>query len=122
MQTRPGGLIFTNLVEFDSLYGHRRDPEGYAGALADLDAQLPELLSAVQAGDWLLFVSDHGNDPTHGGTDHTREHGLLLAYNPGVPAHDLSTRASFADVGATVAELLGVGWNGKGSSFAKQLA
>ncbi len=121
MQARPDGLIFTNLVEFDSLYGHRRDPEGYAGALENLDARLPELLGAVQHGDWLLFVSDHGNDPTHGGTDHTREHGLLLAYSPGVPAHDLGTRASFADIGATVAELLGVDWDGKGSSFASQL-
>ncbi len=121
MRARPNGLIFTNLVEFDSLYGHRRDPEGYSGALADLDARLPELLGAVQQGDWLLFVSDHGNDPTHGGTDHTREHGLLLSYSPGVLAHDLGTRSSFADVGATVAELLEVGWDGKGSSFAKQL-
>ncbi len=121
MARRPDGLVFCNLVEFDSLYGHRRDPEGYAGALQETDARLPELLNAVGAEDWLLFVSDHGNDPTHGGTDHTREYGLLLAYSPGTAARDLGTRSSFADVGATVAELLGVAWAGKGSSFAQEL-
>ncbi len=117
MRERPDGLIFCNLVEFDSLYGHRRDPEGYAGALEETDARLPELLDAVKSGDWLLFVSDHGNDPTHGGTDHTREYGLLLAYSPGVTGQDLGTRGSFADVGATISELLSVAWEGKGSSF-----
>lgn len=116
----PNGLVFCNLVEFDSLYGHRRDPRGYADALRATDARLPELLAAVLPGDCLLFVSDHGNDPTRGGTDHTREYGLLLAYSPGAAARDLETR-SFADVGATVAELLGVRWGGKGSSFASQL-
>jgi phosphopentomutase len=121
MKRRPNGLVFCNLVEFDSLYGHRRDPGGYARALAEVDARLPELLAAVAPGDWLMFVSDHGNDPTHHGTDHTREYGLLLAYSPGAAAQDLGTRASFADVGATVAELLGVRWEGKGSSFAPQL-
>ncbi len=121
MQNRPDGLIFCNLVEFDSLYGHRRDPEGYANALRATDERLPELLEAVHPGDWLLFVSDHGNDPTHGGTDHTREYGLLLAHSPGVAAKDLGTRESFADVGATVADLLGVAWAGAGSSFAPQL-
>ena len=121
MKGRPEGLIFTNLVEFDSLYGHRRDPEGYARALADVDARLPDLLAATGNGDWLLFVSDHGNDPTHSGTDHTREYGLLLAYSPGVGGTDLGTRTSFSDVGATVAELLGVPWTGAGESFAPQL-
>ena len=121
MHERPDGLIFCNLVEFDSLYGHRRDPEGYADALAETDARLPELLAAVNSGDWLLFVSDHGNDPTFRGTDHTREYGLLLAYSPDVATKNLGTRSSFADVGATVAELLGVTWEGEGSSFAPQL-
>ncbi len=120
MKGRPDGLVFCNLVEFDSLYGHRRDPHGYADALRDADARLPELLAAVLPGDWLLLVSDHGNDPTHTGTDHTREYGLLLAYSPGAAARGLGTR-SFADVGATVAELLGVSWGGKGSSFAPHL-
>ena len=122
MRERPDGLVFCNLVEFDSLYGHRRDPAGYADALAETDARLPELLDGVpNSGDWLLFVSDHGNDPTFRGTDHTREYGLLLAYSPGIAAKDLGTRTSFADVGATVAELLGVTWQGEGSSFAPQL-
>ena len=67
MRKDPDGLVFCNLVEFDSLYGHRRDPHGYADALRATDTRLPELLAAVRPGDWLLFVSDHGNDPTHGG-------------------------------------------------------
>lgn len=122
MKTRPDGLVFVNLVEFDSLYGHRRDAGGYAQALADFDERLPEILAAVNEGDTLLLVSDHGNDPTWAGTDHTREYGLLLAYRPGSQGQDLGTRASFADVGATVAELLEVAWNGAGESFAGQLS
>ncbi len=121
MRRRPQGLVFTNLVEFDSLYGHRRDPAGYARALAEVDARVPELLAAVGDDDVLVFVSDHGNDPTWPGTDHTREHGLLLAYAPGRAGRDLGTRSSFTDVGATVAELLGVAWSGAGTSFAAAL-
>ncbi len=118
MAERPDGLIFTNLVEFDSLYGHRRDPRGYASALEEFDERLPALLAAVGPGDALILVSDHGNDPTWPGTDHTREHGLLLHYRPGVAARSLGTRGTFADVGATVAALLGVAWDGLGTSFA----
>lgn len=121
MAERPGGLVFTNLVEFDSLYGHRRDPAGYAAALVEFDAQVPALLAATHPGDLLLFVSDHGNDPTWHGTDHTREHGLLLAYAPGGAATALGTRDTFSDVGATVAQWLGVPWNGLGLSFASEL-
>lgn len=121
MGQRPSGLVFTNLVEFDSLYGHRRDPAGYANALAELDARVPELLAATGPDDLLLFVSDHGNDPTWHGTDHTREHGLLLAYAPGGPALDLGTRDGFSDVGATVAAWLGAPWHGRGRSFATQV-
>ncbi|HET8985000.1 MAG TPA: phosphopentomutase [Trueperaceae bacterium] len=121
MLERPAGLVMTNLVEFDSLYGHRRDPHGYARALEYLDGRLPELLAACVDGDVLMFVSDHGNDPTWTGTDHTREHGLLLAYAPGRAGVDLGTRSSFADVGATVAELLRVDWRGVGESFARVL-
>jgi len=122
MRQRPNGLIMTNLVEFDSLYGHRRNPHGYAAALAEFDARLPELLAACGDGDVLMLVSDHGNDPTWPGTDHTREYGLVLAYSPGRAGSSLGTRGSFADVGATVAELLGVGWRGAGSSFAGSLS
>lgn len=121
MRERPHGLVMTNLVEFDSLYGHRRDTDGYARALEDFDDRVPELLAACGAGDVLMLVSDHGNDPTWTGTDHTREHGLLLAYSPGVHGSALGTRDSFADVGATVAELLAVAWTGVGTSFAASL-
>ncbi len=116
MRERPDGLVFCNLVEFDSLYGHRRDPAGYARALQDVDARLPDLLDAVGEDDTLLFVSDHGNDPTLPGSDHTREYGLLLAYTPGRTGKNLGTRR-FSDIGATVAGLLGVAWDGVGSSF-----
>lgn len=121
MEMGVDGLVMTNLVEFDSLYGHRRDPASYARALAEFDARVPELLAAVRDGDVLMLVSDHGNDPTWHGSDHTREYGLLLAYAPRVPAKDLGTRRSFADVGATVADLLGEVWAGPGESFADAL-
>lgn len=121
MDTGVDGLIMTNLVEFDSVHGHRRDPVTYAGHLRWFDQSLPRLLAAVREGDVLMLVSDHGNDPTWYGTDHTREHGLLLAYAPGLPGTDLGTRGSFADVGATVADLLGEAWAGPGRSFAAAL-
>ena len=117
MRERPNGLVFANLVEFDSLYGHRRNPEGYGQALVDVDRRIPELLAAVAGDDVLMFISDHGNDPTWPGTDHTREYGLLLVYGPRVKPENLGTRSSFADVGATVAKLLGVAWKGNGKAF-----
>lgn len=115
------GLIFTNLVGFDALYGHRRDPVGYARALDAFDRRLPELRAALGPDDVLMLVSDHGNDPSWTGTDHTREHALLLVTGAGVVARPIPTRGSFADVGASVAELLGVPWQGPGSSFARAL-
>ncbi len=121
MRERPHGLTFTNLVGFDALYGHRRDPIGYAKALAEFDARLPELRAALAPGDVLMLVSDQGNDPTFAGTDHTREHALLLATGDRVVPRPIPTRASCADLGATVAELLGVTWDGAGASFATQL-
>jgi len=121
MVERPDGLVFTNLVDFDAAYGHRRNPEGYGAALAAFDARLPELVAATFEGDVLLLVSDHGNDPTWHGTDHTREYGMLLAHGPAAAGRDLGTRQGFSDLGATVAELLGVGWDGPGTSFAASL-
>lgn len=121
LRERPHGLIFTNLVGFDALYGHRRDPVGYANALAAFDARLPELRAALGPGDVLMLVSDHGNDPTFHGTDHTREHALLLVTGDGVVPRPIPTRESFADLGATVADLLAVPWSGAGTSFARQL-
>lgn len=117
----PDGLVFTNLVDFDAAYGHRRNPEGYGAALAAFDARLPELVAMVAPGDVLLLVSDHGNDPTWHGTDHTREYGLLLAHGPAAAGRDLGTREGFSDLGATVAELLEAAWDGPGASFAARL-
>ncbi|MFC4427771.1 phosphopentomutase [Deinococcus navajonensis] len=116
-QAGESGLIFTNLVDFDSKFGHRRDPQGYSGALAAFDAALPDLLAAVPDDGALLLLSDHGNDPTWHGTDHTREHGLLLAWRPGMTPVNLGDRATFADVGATAADALGAAWTGPGESF-----
>jgi phosphopentomutase len=99
------GLIFTNLVDFDMLYGHRRDVEGYARALEHFDARLPEIEAAMNERDLFILTADHGNDPTYRGTDHTREYVPLLAY--GRRAHagvNLGTRRSLADMGQTVAE------------------
>jgi phosphopentomutase len=115
------GLIFTNLVSFDAIFGHRRDPVGYARALVEFDRRLPELRAALGPEDALMLISDHGNDPTWPGTDHTREHGLLLVTGPHVVPRPIPTRESFADVGATAADLLGVPWAGEGVSFAKEL-
>jgi len=97
-------LIFTNLVDFDMLYGHRNDPEGYGAALEYFDSRVPEILSALKPGDLLFITADHGCDPTIGHTDHTREYVPVLAY--GMEAKDLGTRDTFADLGATVYQYL----------------
>ena len=110
------GLVFTNLVDFDSKYGHRRDPEGYGRALVELDAFLPRLLAALGPEDHLFLVSDHGNAPTFFGTDHTREYAMLLWVGPGVEG-ELGTRETFADLGATWARLFGLAWDGPGTSL-----
>lgn len=97
-------FVFVNLVDFDMLFGHRRDPKGYAQALVDLDTFLPRLLSQLTENDCLMITSDHGCDPTFRGSDHTREFVPLLAYSPGTLGKRLADRASFADVGATILE------------------
>ncbi len=115
------GLIFTNLVDYDMLYGHRNDVEGYAKALEAFDAKLPELMGAMREGDILIITADHGCDPAFPGTDHTREYIPILVGRNGVKAVDLGVRASFADIGATVFEYLsGEQW-GAGESFLKEL-
>ena len=115
-----GGLVFANLVDFDMLYGHRRDPAGYARAIEALDARVPELTDALGNSDLLLIVADHGNDPTAPGSDHTREYVPILAWRRGIGRVNLGTRASLADAGATAAEWLGVGLS-EGVSFAAAL-
>jgi phosphopentomutase len=116
-------LIFTNLVDFDMLYGHRNDVEGYAQALEYFDARLPEILQALMPGDTLFITADHGCDPTTPSTDHSREYVPVLVYGQAVKPADLGTRASFADAGATVYEILsdeGV-WS-LGSSFLSKIS
>jgi len=116
------GLLFTNLVEFDSLYGHRRDPAGYAQALEAFDREVPRLLAALNERDLLVITADHGNDPTHAGTDHTREYVPLLAYSPSFTgAGSLGTRATYADLAATIADNFGVSYTTHGVSFLELL-
>jgi phosphopentomutase len=103
------GLIFSNLVDFDMLYGHRRDTEGYAKALEHFDARLPEIESVMRDDDVMMITADHGNDPTFPGSDHTREYAPLLVYGKSANSNvNLGTRASLADIGQTVAENFGL--------------
>ncbi|MCW5961953.1 MAG: phosphopentomutase [Pyrinomonadaceae bacterium] len=103
------GLIFSNLVDFDMLYGHRRDVEGYAKALEDFDARLPEIYQAMGTDDLFIITADHGNDPTFPGTDHTREYAPLLVYGKSAKnGVDLGTRQSLSDIGQTIAENFGI--------------
>lgn len=102
------GLVFTNFVDFDSEYGHRRDVAGYAAALEYFDGRIPELLTALAADDLLILSADHGNDPTWPGSDHTREHVPILAFGAGVPAGGIGIRDSFADIGQSLAEHFGL--------------
>ncbi|HLS60836.1 MAG TPA: phosphopentomutase [Virgibacillus sp.] len=99
------GLSFVNLVDFDAAYGHRRDPQGYGEALEEYDARLPEVFEKMKDDDLLIITADHGNDPVHHGTDHTREYVPLLVYYKGITeGKELSIRKTFADVGETIAE------------------
>jgi phosphopentomutase len=103
------GLIFSNLVDFDMLYGHRRDTEGYARALEHFDSSLPHIEAKMRAGDLMIITADHGNDPTFPGTDHTREYAPLLVYGKSArPGVNHGTRASLADIGQTIADNFGL--------------
>jgi phosphopentomutase len=116
------GLLFVNLVDMDQLYGHRRDPRGYAAALQAFDSWLRDRQALLKSGDMLMITGDHGNDPTMRGSDHTREMvPLLLASGGALPAVDLGTRATFADVGATLSDLFAVAPLPSGRSFAAEL-
>jgi phosphopentomutase len=116
------GIIFTNLVDFDSLYGHRRDPQGYAKALMAFDQSLPDLMSRIGHQDLLMLTADHGNDPIHAGTDHTREYVPLLVWSPAFKnGGSLGIRSTFADLGATLADNFAVQGPEHGTSFLEQL-
>ena len=115
------GLIFSNLVDFDMLYGHRRDTDGYAAALERFDARLPEIMDAMRDDDLLIMTADHGNDPTQPGSDHTREYAPLLVYGKSSQGGvDLGTRSSLADIGQTIAENFEVKLKA-GQSFLNQI-
>jgi phosphopentomutase len=116
------GFCFTNLVDFDSLYGHRRDPEGYAKALEEFDARLPEIMGTFTERDLLIVTADHGNDPVHAGTDHTREYVPVLLWSPGLAGGtSIGVRPTFADAGATILDNFGVTPMEHGTSFLKEL-
>jgi phosphopentomutase len=118
-ETADGGLVFVNLVDFDSEYGHRRDVAGYAACLEAFDARLPEIEAAMRADDFCVLTADHGNDPTWRGTDHTREHVPILAFGGGVAPGPIGARKSLADIGATVADWLGLPAPANGASWLK---
>jgi len=106
--TPDGGLAMTNFVDFDTLYGHRRDATGYAAALAAFDRHLPAVRAALRPGDVAVLTADHGCDPTAPGTDHTREHVPVIWFGPGISGRDLGIRDSFADIGQSLASHLGI--------------
>jgi len=116
------GLVFTNLVDFDTQYGHRNDPAGYAANLERFDARLPRLLSSLRDRDVLIVTADHGNDPTTASTDHAREYVPVFLVGKSIrPGTDVGTRATFADLGQTVAEIFGVGPLANGTSFLRDV-
>jgi len=122
LREESGGLIFSNLVDFDMLYGHRRDTEGYGRALEYFDQRLPEIEKAMRVDDLLILTSDHGNDPTFQGTDHTREYSPLLVFGQSArPGVNLGTRESLSDIGQTIAGNFGLKLSA-GKSFLKEIS
>jgi len=121
LESAPGGLIFSNLVDFDMLWGHRNDRAGYARGLADFDLRLPKLTRALGERDCLIITADHGCDPTTPGTDHTREYVPILAFSPALRGGvNLGTRPTLADIGQTVADNFGLALR-NGTSFLSDL-
>jgi phosphopentomutase len=116
-----GGLLFANLVDFDQLYGHRNDVAGFHEALREFDGALPTLETRLREDDLLFITADHGNDPTTPSTDHARERVPLIALGRRVRPVDVGARGTFSDLGATVADWLGVAFRGRGTSFLPQL-
>jgi phosphopentomutase len=122
LSSSPRGLIMANLVDFDTVYGHRNDVPGYAANLERFDRRLTALLAALQPGDLLAITADHGNDPTTPSTDHSREHVPVLLTGEAVrPGVDLGTRRTFADLGQTVARVFGVPPLAHGTSFLDEI-
>jgi phosphopentomutase len=122
METTDRGLIFANLVDFDTMFGHRNDPAGYAANLERFDSRLAEFLPRLRPRDMLILTADHGNDPTTPSTDHSREYVPLFVVGESIRQNvDLGTRSTFADVGQTIAELFGVGPLPNGTSFLKEI-
>jgi phosphopentomutase len=122
MKEKNKGLIFINLVDFDSLYGHRNNPEGYANALEAFDARLPQIVANLREDNLLILTADHGCDPTFPGTDHTREYVPLLVYGQRTKGGiNLGTRETFADIAQTIAELFGLQPFKIGKSFKKEI-
>jgi phosphopentomutase len=116
------GLLFVNLVDFDMLYGHRNDCDGFRRALEELDAWIPHFCNALGDDDVAFLTADHGNDPTTPGTDHTREHVPLLAFGGRVHPAALGVRASFCDLGQTIADALAIDPLPRGTSFLAQIS
>jgi phosphopentomutase len=122
MRTYSEGLIFANLVDFDTLYGHRNDPAGYAANLERFDARLAALMPRLEADDLLVVTADHGNDPTTPSTDHSREYVPVFVYGALVRAGvDIGVRSTFADLGQTIAEIFGVRPLQHGTSFLAEI-
>jgi phosphopentomutase len=113
----PGDLVFTNFVDFDMLYGHRRDVPGYAAALEHFDRRLPELMGKLRQGDLMILTADHGCDPAWRGTEHTRERVPILACGPGIGPGSIGIRPSFSDIGESIAAHLGLTSGPHGESF-----
>ena len=115
------GLCFTNLVDFDMVYGHRQDIDGYASALSEFDKWLGDFTTQMNDSDILIITADHGCDPGDKSTDHTREYTPLIVYGKGVKPINLGTRGSFADIAAFIKDALSVEFDGDGDSFAEQI-
>ena len=116
-QVPDNSIVFTNLVDFDMEFGHRRDVPGYANALEEFDARIPELRAILKPGDLVIITADHGCDPTWRGNDHTREFVPILAFGPAIQPRPIGMRDSFADIGQTVADHLGIAPLAAGTSF-----
>lgn len=122
LEQMESGLIFTNLVDFDMHFGHRRDVEGYAKAIEEFDIFLPKLMTALQPDDLLIITADHGNDPTHHGTDHTREYIPILNVGEKIKkGENIGTRSTFADISATISDAFGIDFSTKGISYLPQI-